>query len=51
MPYQQNLERFDLAIVLLEAKSNSCDDLAPLMEKATARLREAHPAGLVRVTD
>jgi hypothetical protein len=50
MPHQQNLARFDLAIVLLEAKSNSYDDLAPLMERANAALlREARPGRIFRV--
>lgn len=51
MPHQQNLARFDLAIVLLEAKSNSYEDIAPLMERVDAALlREAPPGRLLRVT-
>jgi predicted nuclease of predicted toxin-antitoxin system len=47
--HQQNLARFDLAIVLLQAKSNSYEDLEPLMDRANALLREARPGRLVRV--
>lgn len=35
IPHQQNLARFDLAIVVLEAKSNSYEDLAALMTMQT----------------
>lgn len=38
IPHQQNLARFDLAIVPLEAKSNRYEDLAPLMEGTNAAL-------------
>lgn len=38
MSHQQNLARFDLAIVPLEAKSNRYEDLAPLMEGTNAAL-------------
>lgn len=31
IPHQQNLERFELAVVVLSAKSNSLADLEPLM--------------------
>ncbi len=31
IPHEQNVSRFDLAIVLLRAKSNALKDLAPLM--------------------
>ncbi len=43
IPHQQNLARFDLAIVVLEAKSNSYEDLAALMDDANAALRDARP--------
>lgn len=36
--HQQNLPRFDLAVVILEAKSNSYEDLAPLMDRTNAAL-------------
>ena len=30
IPHQQDLSRFDVAVVILRARSNSCDDLVPL---------------------
>ncbi len=49
IPHQQNLSRFDLTVVLLEAKSNRLSDLTPLVEKAVDALREARPGKLIRV--
>ena len=43
MPHQQNLSRFDLAVVVLEAKSNSYEDLASLMDRTNAALGEVVP--------
>jgi hypothetical protein len=37
IPYEQNLSRFDLAVVVLEAKSNSCEDFASLMDRSRPR--------------
>lgn len=38
LPHQQNLANFDLAIILLPAKSNGYEDLAPLMEETKSKL-------------
>jgi len=35
IPYQQNLSRFDIAVVVIQAKSNAYEDLAPLTERAS----------------
>ena len=43
MPYQQNLSRFELAVIVLEAKSNSYEDLASLMDRTNAALGEVVP--------
>lgn len=43
IPYQQNVSRIDLAIVLLRAKSNAYEDLAPLMDEANATLKTIGP--------
>lgn len=43
IPYQQNLSRFDIAVVVLQARSNAYEDLAPLVEKASAALPETRP--------
>ncbi|MBA2691735.1 MAG: DUF5615 family PIN-like protein [Rubrobacter sp.] len=49
IPHQQNLKRFDLAVIVLSAKSNSIADLEPLMpevsrllEGASSELRPGH---------
>lgn len=49
IPHQQNLAGFDLAVILLEARSNSYEDLAPLMTQVNAVLGEARPGELIRV--
>jgi hypothetical protein len=43
MPHQQNLSRFDLAVIVLEAKTNSYEDLASLMDRTNAALGEVVP--------
>jgi predicted nuclease of predicted toxin-antitoxin system len=49
IPHQQDLSRFDLVVVLLEAKSNRLSDLTPLVGRAVDALREARPGRPVRV--
>jgi hypothetical protein len=49
MPHQQNLSRFDLAVVVLEAKSNSYEDLASLMDRTNAALGEVVPGEATRI--
>jgi predicted nuclease of predicted toxin-antitoxin system len=49
MPHQQNLSRFHLAVVVLEAKSNSYEDLASLMDRANAALGEVVPGEATRI--
>ena len=41
IPHQQNLSRFDLAIVILRAKSNSYEDLVKLMDRANEAFESA----------
>lgn len=50
IPYQQNLPGFDIAVVILEAKSNSYRDLAPLMDRVNDSLRTVHLGRFARVT-
>ena len=47
--HQQNLSRFDLAIVRLVARGNTYEDLAPLMAEADAAIRRARPGRVLRV--
>jgi len=49
IPHQQNVSRFDLAVVLLRAKSNAYEDLAPLMDEANAKLATVEPGTVVRI--
>lgn len=49
LPHQQNLVRFDLAVVLLRAESNAYEDLAPLMDEAVAALSSTAPGTATRV--
>lgn len=48
--YQQNLTDVGLVILLLEARSNRLEDLAPLVGSIKAQLAEARAGGIVRVT-
>ena len=50
IPYQQDLTRFDLALVLLRARSNAYEDLAPLMGEAIAPLASTAPGTATHVT-
>lgn len=49
IPHQQNLVRFDLAVVLLRARSNALEDLVPLMAKVDAVLGSVEPGTVVRI--
>jgi predicted nuclease of predicted toxin-antitoxin system len=49
LPHQQNLARFDLAVVLLLAESNAYEDLAPLMDRAVVALSSTDPGTVTRV--
>lgn len=43
IPHQQNLSRFDLAIVIMRAKSNRYEDLVSLMDGANESFGNARP--------
>lgn len=49
IPHQQDLSRFDLAVVVLQARSNSFEDLEPLIGKVPGLLPEARPGEAVFV--
>lgn len=49
IPYQQNVSRFDLAILLLRAKSNAYEDLAPLIDEVNEKLAYAEPGTVLRI--
>ena len=49
IPHQQNISRFDVAVVILEAKSNSYEDLVLLMERTNGVLADLTPGEAIRV--
>ena len=49
IPHQQDVSRFDLAFVLLRARSNAYGDLAPLMDEVDEVLASARPGIVVRI--
>jgi len=49
IPHQQNISRFDVAVVILEAKSNSYEDLVLLMERTNGVLADLIPGEAIRV--
>lgn len=49
IPEQQDLSRYDLAVVILEARSNRLADLAPIASRAGGFLGEARPGRALRV--
>jgi hypothetical protein len=51
IPHQQNLSRYAVGIVLLEARSNRAEDLAPLVPKLKAVLDAVAPGVVTRVKE
>lgn len=51
MAHQQNLADFDLAVVLLRARSNRLEDLEPLAEAVKETLRDTPPGMLAIVEE
>jgi len=49
IPYEQNTSKLPCAIVILEAKSNSLDDIQPLIPALLAVLISLQPKTVVRV--
>jgi hypothetical protein len=49
IPYQQNISRIDLTVVLLRAKSNAYEDLAPLMNEVKGKLEHAAPGTVLSI--
>ena len=50
IPHQQNLNQYDIGIILMEARSNRIEDLAPLVPDVIAALAAISPGVLVRVS-
>lgn len=49
IPHQQNVSTFDLVLVLLRARSNIYEDLAPLMDEVNSALGTVEHGTVVRV--
>ena len=49
IPHQQNLSKFDLAIILLRARSNRYEVLSPLMGEVNSALESVVPGALLTV--
>lgn len=49
LEYEQNLQRHNLAIILIQARSSRLDDLLPLVPKILEILHSLQPGGLVKV--
>ncbi|PAP76799.1 DUF5615 family PIN-like protein [Rubrivirga marina] len=49
IPHQQNLSRYEIGIVLMEARSNRFEDLAPLVPEVKARVGSVAPGTVLRV--
>ncbi len=49
IPHQQNLSRYNIGIVLLKARSNRAEDLAPLVPEVKVALRTLGAGVVVRV--
>jgi len=47
--FQQNLAKFDLAIIVLEAQSTRLLDTLPLMAQVRAKLKTMKPRDIVRI--
>ena len=49
LAFQQDARRYDLAVVVLAARSNRLDDLVPLIPRTLHALRVARPGTLRRI--
>ena len=49
LAFQQNLTKFDLAVIVLEAQSTRLSDTAPLMQQVLAVLETIQPREVVRI--
>lgn len=50
IPYQQNLSRYKLSLIILIARTNRLDDLLPLVPKVLDALESIRPGELVEVS-
>lgn len=50
IPHQQNLRQYNIAVVLLEVRSNRARDVAPLVPKIKALIGTLVPGTYIRVS-
>jgi|SRR5208337_3538482 len=51
MEYEQNLANRKIGLLVLRARSNQIEDLAPIIPAALAALRDIEPGRIIRVGD
>ncbi len=49
IPHRQNLDNFEIGIILLEAESNCFEDLVPLISQVNVVLKTVKNGEIVRV--
>ena len=49
LSYQQNVSGFDVAVIVLVARSNSMDDLRPLVPRMLELIVNARPGSIIEV--
>jgi hypothetical protein len=49
IPHQQNVSRYGIGVVLLEARSNRIEDLAPLVPRVKEHTGTLRPGAVVRI--
>jgi predicted nuclease of predicted toxin-antitoxin system len=47
--YQQNLAKFNIAVLALSASSNQIEDLAPIVPQALTTLKSIRPGQLIKI--
>ena len=50
IPHQQNLSQYNIGIILMEARSNRIEDLAPLVPEVKTALAAIAPGTLIRLS-
>lgn len=49
IPHQQNIARLALTVIILEARSNTIEDLTPLMQRVNTALKRPGPGTAIRI--
>ena len=51
IPHQQDLSRYDIGLILLEARSNRAEDLSRLVPAVKTLVDDVEPGVVLRLTD